>query len=62
MDAKQKGGLVLSRKVNEEIIVDGPATFKILASSRGRVSVHITAHPTTVILRGEILKGKPKNA
>jgi carbon storage regulator CsrA len=64
MDAKQgrQGGLVLTRKLGESIMVDGPVEIRVTRISGGRVRLQCFAHPSTIILRGEILKGKPKNA
>lgn len=46
--------LVLTRKIDQEIVIDGPATVMILDISRGRVKIGITAAPEVIILRGEL--------
>ncbi len=51
--------LVISRKVNEGIVVDGPAVVTVLGIAGGRVRLGITAPETTAILRSELHK-EPK--
>ena len=46
--------LVLSRKVGEEIIVNGNVTIRIVAGKGNRVAIAIDAPPEVSILRGEL--------
>lgn len=54
--------LVLSRKLNEKIVVDGPCTITV-TQLRGRsVRLGIEAEKDVVVLRGEIAKEEGKDA
>ena len=46
--------LVLSRKVGQSIVVDGPCTIKVAHLKGGRVTLALEAESTTRILRGEL--------
>jgi len=47
--------LVLTRRLNEAIIVDGPAKFVILEIKDTRVKVGVIAESSTDIVRGELV-------
>ena len=47
--------LTLSRKKNEAVVVNGPATIRIIRISRGRAVLRIEAGPETGIMREEIV-------
>ena len=49
--------LVLSRKVNEEIVIDGGITLKIIEFRPGRVRLGVTAPAGVRVLRKELLVG-----
>ena len=46
--------LVLTRKIDQEIVISGPATVMILGVQRNRVKIGITAGKDVTILRGEL--------
>ena len=46
--------LVLSRKINETVIIDGQIEFEVLKVKGNSVTLGITAPSTVKILRGEI--------
>ncbi len=48
--------LVLTRKIEESIIIDGIITVKILGVERDRVSLGIDAPDDVKILRSELLE------
>lgn len=48
--------LVLSRKSNESITVDGPAEIIVLRVDSGRVKLGFRAPGTTKVLRTEVVK------
>lgn len=52
--------LVLSRKRNESIEVDGPATIKIIGQKGNTVIVGIEAERSVRIVRPEVLQPQPK--
>lgn len=49
--------LVLSRKVEEEIVIDGGITVKIIEFRPGRVRLGVTAPAGVRVLRKELLMG-----
>lgn len=56
--------LILTRKLDQTIIVDGPAVIHILGidHGQGRVKVGVTAEATTQVWRGEIAPMRVKAA
>lgn len=46
--------LVLSRKVNETIKIDGPCEIMIVSIESGRVRIGINATPDVIATRGEL--------
>ncbi|TWT46971.1 hypothetical protein KOR42_43150 [Thalassoglobus neptunius] len=46
--------LVITRKPNEEIVIDGGITVKVISTSNGRVKLGIVAPENVRIVRGEI--------
>ena len=48
--------LVLSRKVNEEIVIDGRITVRIVGLQGGRVRIGISAPKEVAVQRGELLQ------
>ncbi len=46
--------LILTRKINEEIIIDSDIKIKIISISENNIKLGITAPPNVEILRGEI--------
>lgn len=46
--------LVLSRKLDQAITVDGPATIKILEITKSTVKLGIGAERTVTVMRSEI--------
>lgn len=46
--------LVLSRKINEEIIIGEDIKIKVIAAQNGAVKLGFIAPPETMILRGEL--------
>lgn len=47
--------LVLTRKIDQEIVINGPATVTILEVFRNRVKIGIVASKDVTILRGELV-------
>lgn len=47
--------LVLTRRRNQDIYIDGPAIVKVIEINRTTVKVGIEAAPVTNAVRGEIL-------
>ena len=48
--------LILSRRVNESIIVNGDITFTILAIRGNQIRIGIEAPPEVTIVRDELLE------
>ncbi|MFA4923021.1 MAG: carbon storage regulator CsrA [Ignavibacteriaceae bacterium] len=46
--------LILTRKIDEEIIIDSEIKIKIISISENNIKLGITAPPNIEILRGEI--------
>lgn len=46
--------LILTRKIDEEIIIDSDIKIKIISISENNIKLGITAPPNVEILRGEI--------
>ncbi|MFA6596788.1 MAG: carbon storage regulator CsrA [Ignavibacteriaceae bacterium] len=46
--------LILTRKIDEEIIIDSQIKIKIISISENNIKLGITAPPNIEILRGEI--------
>jgi len=46
--------LILTRKIDEEIIIDSDIKIKIISISENNIKLGITAPPNIEILRGEI--------
>ncbi len=46
--------LILTRKIDEEIIIDSDIRIKIISISENNIKLGITAPPNIEILRGEI--------
>lgn len=46
--------LVLSRRLDEEIIIDGCITIKVVSVQNGKVRLAITAPPDVTVNRAEI--------
>ena len=58
MDRNGKnGGLVLTRKVSETILIDGRVRVTVLTSRSGRCRLKIEAPQDVQILRGELAEG-----
>jgi len=49
--------LVLSRKVKEEIVIDGGITLKVIECRPGKVRLGVTAPAGVRVLRKELLLG-----
>ena len=49
--------LVLSRKVEEEIVIDGGITVKVIETRPGKVRLGVTAPAGVRVLRKELLMG-----
>ena len=49
--------LVLSRKIEEEIVIDGGITVKVIEFRPGRVRLGVTAPAGVRVLRKELLMG-----
>lgn len=55
--------LIISRRVDETIVIDGPALIKVIElPQRGRVLIGIDAPKGTHIWRGELLPETPEVA
>lgn len=52
--------LVLGRKVNESIRIEGPCTITLLRANNGHARVGIEADKTIPIIRTEVLERKRK--
>lgn len=54
--------LALSRRVGEQIIVNGPCVITLVEMKRGSVRIGIEAEPSVSIARAELLDcdGKPR--
>ena len=52
-------GLVLSRKVTETIIANGPMTIRVVRISHNRVKLLCEANPDVSIRRGELERKEP---
>lgn len=50
--------LILSRRIDETIEVDGPASFRIVAVNGGKVRVAVDAERSVTIDRGEVAARK----
>ena len=51
---KKQGGLVLTRKTGQSIVVNGPARITV-SEARGRyVKLYVEADRMTIVLRGEL--------
>lgn len=46
--------LILTRKIDEEIIIDSDIKIKVISISENNIKLGITAPPNVEILRGEI--------
>jgi carbon storage regulator len=46
--------LVLMRRIDEAIIIDGPCRVMVLGVENGRVKLGITADPSVLVLREEL--------
>ena len=51
--------LVLRRKINERIILDGQIAIEVLAIEGSRIKLGISAPPNISILREELLTSRP---
>ena len=50
--------MILNRKIDETIVIDGVVTIKVLNSAGGRVKLGIQAPQHITVVRGEVfLKG-----
>ena len=58
--ASEKGNLVLSRRVNQEIVIDGPCVLKVVKIHGGNVRLKITADKSVKIIRGELSRHDSK--
>ena len=56
MQANEKGGLVLTRKIGETVCVNGPAVIEVDRLDGGRVRLRIIADRKVIVLRGEIVE------
>jgi carbon storage regulator CsrA len=54
--------LVLSRKIEETLVISGPCTIKVFAINGNRVTIGITADKEVKILRGELQEEEEKAA
>lgn len=52
--------LVLSRKEDETIVVDGPAVIRVQRIHLKRVEIAVEAPPSTSIVRGELSEENPR--
>ena len=52
--------LVLSRLINEKIIVDGPCTITVVQIRGNKVRLGFDAEPEILIMRSELLAKSPK--
>lgn len=50
--------LVLTRKEQETIIVDGPCTIKLVRIEGSKVRIGIVAAPSVNVIRGELVRDK----
>ena len=48
--------LVLSRKLSEQITIDGGIVITVVSIDRGKVRLGVTAPPDTKIMRNELLE------
>ena len=48
--------LVLSRKLSEQITIDGGIVITVVSIDRGKVRLSFTAPPDTKIMRNELLE------
>ena len=46
--------LILTRKIDEEIIINGDVKIRVLSVSDGKVKIGVTAPDNVEILRGEL--------
>jgi carbon storage regulator len=53
--------LVLSRKQDQTLVIDGQIQIRILRSSSGVVKLGIQAPQQIQVLRGELLRGESMN-
>jgi carbon storage regulator CsrA len=60
MQTKEKGGLVLTRKLGESIEIDGPARIVVDRLGGGRVRLRILADRGVTVLRSEIAEREVK--
>jgi carbon storage regulator CsrA len=52
--------LVLSRKINEEIVTNGPCTITLIDIDRGKARLGFVADKSVKVMRSELLEcGKP---
>lgn len=54
--------LVLSRKLNEEIVIDGTIRVRLLKAGRGRVRLGVSAPRETSVQRAELIQPNHPNA
>lgn len=52
--------LVLTRKVNEEIVIGDNIRLKIVAIGGNRVKIGISAPGSVEVLRGEVIERQPR--
>ncbi len=55
MKRTKQGGLVLSRKMDETVVINGEIVITVIESKDGRVKLHFAAPATVRILRGELI-------
>jgi carbon storage regulator CsrA len=48
-------GLVLRRKADQTIVLNGVITIRILAIEPGKVKLRVDAPPDVIVVRGELL-------
>lgn len=58
----ETGTLVLSRKLGEEVIVDGPCRVKVVRIQDGRVRLAITAAKSVRIDRAELREKRERES
>ena len=54
--------LVLSRKENESVVIDGDIKVTVLEIKRGKIRLGIEAPQAVPICRSELLESEPKSA
>lgn len=58
MSEKKRGGLVLTRKPNQTVLIDGPCEIEIKKVNGNRVIMLFIADKSVRVVRGELSEAK----